>query len=889
MFHKARSLEVAQRAAFLDEHCSDSTVRDAVEALLQAEVSHGPGSDPAMMETIAGTPSAGVADLSEKPGDVIGPYSLVEQIGEGGFGVVYRAEQSEPVRREVALKIIKLGMDTRQVIGRFEAERQALAMMDHPGIATVLDAGATDSGRPYFVMELVKGQPITDYSDTHCLDFDQRLKLFMQVCGAVQHAHQKGIIHRDIKPSNVLVTTVDGQPVPKVIDFGIAKATDSRLTDRTMFTEIGQFIGTPAYMSPEQADPSSTDIDTRSDIYSLGVLLYELLTGAPPFDVVTMRGAVWAEVQRIICEEEPSRPSTRVSKVHADLDVVARQRSTDRRKLNTTLRGDLDWIIMKALEKDRTRRYESASGFALDIERYLNHEPVTAGPPSSMYRLRKFVRRNRSSLAGVAVVMVTLAISVVTLSYSLASTKRERDAKEHALIKVKEQRDAKEAALLAMRQERDAKEAALAEAHTQSDITAAVNHFLTEDLLLNASPLRSQQREMTLREAVDRAAASVEQRFDDQPRVAAQIEATLGRTYGEIGKYELAEKHGHRALELMTAQRGPDARETLELRRGFGELDIARGRFAEGAEAMAALLEDSTRVFGADDLLTLTTKLLLAQHRAGLTQVGPAGKLLKELIPDLERVAGPDHEHTLSARSGMAMLYLAINKEDKAVEILEDVVARLERAHGSDTLGIYASKTSLLTAYYEAGRSQDALTLGVPLLEEVRRVLGDDHHLTLNAINNLSNAYSATDQHDTALALRMEDLEASRRNFGSDHVDTLVTMSNLGRSLITLKRFDEAEMLLAESLERHQRLMPFSPGTSFTKHSYGECLVALERYAEAIPHLESAYPQLLLFNGTDYKGIPRLCDSLITAYEGMGNAKGAAKWKKRREKFQDSD
>ena len=334
------------------------------------------------------SPTVELPAVSEKPGNTIGRYKLLQQIGEGGMGVVYMAEQNKPVQRKVALKIIKPGMDSRQVIARFEAERQALAMMDHNNIARVLDAGATDSGRPFFVMELVRGVPITRYCDENKLETRQRLELFSEVCQAVQHAHQKGIIHRDLKPSNVLVTLYDGNPVPKVIDFGVAKATSRKLTERTMFTQFGQMVGTLEYMSPEQAEMSGLDVDTRSDIYSLGVLLYELLTGSTPLDRKRLKEAAFEEIQRMIREEEPPRPSTRLSTTE-NLASVSAQRGVEPRKLSMLLRGDLDWIVMKSLEKDRTRRYESASSFAADVQRYLTDEPVEACPPSAGYKLPK--------------------------------------------------------------------------------------------------------------------------------------------------------------------------------------------------------------------------------------------------------------------------------------------------------------------------------------------------------------------------------------------------------------------------------------------------------------------------------------------------------------------
>jgi serine/threonine protein kinase len=421
LFALAVEKPITERAAFLQAVCGkDSVLRQRLEALLAAHEApagvlvHEPAREVMAPTLVLPEPLA-----DETVGMTLGRYKLREKLGEGGCGTVYVAEQTEPVRRKVALKVIKLGMDTREVIARFEAERQALAMMDHPNIAKVLDAGATEAGRPYFVMELVRGIRITDYCDQASLSTKERLNLFIKVCHAIQHAHQKGIIHRDIKPSNILVTLHDGVPVPKVIDFGIAKATEGRLTDATVYTQLHQFMGTPAYMSPEQAEMSGLDVDTRSDIYSLGVLLYQLLTSKTPFDAKELLSMGLDAMRKTIREKEPMRPSTRLAALQGEeLTTTAKRRSADAPKLIHLLKGDLDWIVMKALEKDRTRRYDTANGLAMDVQRHLVDEPVTARAPSAGYKFRKFARRNRVALvvsAAIAFLASALLGSILLL------------------------------------------------------------------------------------------------------------------------------------------------------------------------------------------------------------------------------------------------------------------------------------------------------------------------------------------------------------------------------------------------------------------------------------------------------------------------------------------
>src|SRR5439155_1079790 len=460
-------------------------------------------------------------------------------LGEGGYGLVYMAEQAEPMRRRVALKLVKLGMDTKQVIARFEAERQALALMDHPNIARVLEAGATETGRPYFVMELVRGIKITDYCDQENLPTRERLDLFIQVCHAVQHAHQKGIIHRDLKPSNILVTRNDGAAVPKIIDFGIAKATQQPLTNKTLFTSFQQFIGTPAYMSPEQAEWSSLDIDTRSDIYALGVLLYELLTGHTPFEQAKMLQAGFDEMRRLIREQEPPRPSTRLRTLDAaDLTTVARRHQTEAPKLIHLVRGDLDWIVMKCLEKNRTRRYETANGLASDVERHLNHQPVTAAGPSTFYQIGKFIRRHRLGLAAGSAIVLLLIVGIVgSTRQAVRATRAEHQQKQLSVAAEAARREAEAQRLQAVANLADA-EAQREQAKTS--LSKAEKEKLEKD---KARQDAEEQRSKTF------AALDVAQRERD--RAEAAFELASNETAQATAALETSRQQQAKLEELM--------------------------------------------------------------------------------------------------------------------------------------------------------------------------------------------------------------------------------------------------------------------------------------------------------------------------------------------------
>jgi eukaryotic-like serine/threonine-protein kinase len=535
LFNEAKARPAGpERERFLTEACRENAgLREQIVSLIEAD---GDGRSELFDRGLIKWPTI---LATEKAGDRIGRYKLLENIGEGGCGLVYMAEQEEPVRRRVALKVIKLGMDTKSVIARFEAERQALAMMDHPNIAKVFDAGATETGRPFFVMELVRGIKITEFCDQQNLSTEQRLELFTQVCQAVQHAHQKGIIHRDLKPSNILVTLHDGMPVPKVIDFGVAKAThNQRLTDKTLFTAFEQFIGTPTYMSPEQAEMSGLDVDTRSDIYSLGVLLYELLTGWPPLNANELLQSGMSEMSRRIREDEPPHPSTRLSTMQvADLSLVAKSRQADAPKLIRLVQGDLDWIVMKCLEKDRARRYETVIGLAADIKRYLSSEPVTARPPTRLYRFRKLVRRNKLAVSAATAISVALVSGLCVATWALI---RERAARDRA---------------------EQAEYAARAEALKSEQAARMIR-----DMLHGVGP--AIRRDTKVLNVVLTETAQRLPELEGQPAVQADVLTILGSAFSELGEHPNAVTMHRRALALRRTLLGnqhPDVAKSLGL------------------------------------------------------------------------------------------------------------------------------------------------------------------------------------------------------------------------------------------------------------------------------------------------------------------------------------
>ncbi|MBU0640427.1 MAG: serine/threonine-protein kinase [Planctomycetes bacterium] len=771
LFQQVADLSPQQRAKYLDEHAGDTPdVRAEVESLL-AHL------DDETLPLLAPVEQLDDAD-AELVGQSIGPYRLQRLLGEGGFGLVYQAEQEHPVRRQVALKIIKLGMDTKQVIARFEAERQALALMEHPNIAKVLDAGATHSGRPYFVMELVKGIPITEYCDRNNLATTERLLLFAQVCRAVQHAHQKGIIHRDLKPSNVIVTLRDGAPVPKVIDFGIAKAMSQRLTERTLFTEFLQFIGTPQYMSPEQAEMSGLDIDTRSDIYSLGVLLYELLTGTTPFDAEALRSVSYGEIQRIIREEEPPTPSRRLSTLGAQLPLVAKARHAEPQTLQKLLSGDLDWIVMKALEKDRTRRYETAAGLAADIQRHLDHEPVLAGPPGAGYKLYKFVQRNRVSvLAGSIVVAALLGgLALATVGFVRASSAAARAAREA--------------------------ESATAINTFFNNMLASVDPMQLRRLSSYASdPLATPvsgggfARDVSVAEMVCRASAEIERAFAGKPELAATARETIGMTLRGLGRYADAQPQLQAALDLRQRTLGKDHPDTLRASLALGDLLFETGQPAEGEPLVRTALEGMRRIYGKEHPKTLSCGAILASVLSDQRKYSQSEALFKHTLEAQRRVLGPDHRDTLATMWRWSVSYLLQRKLPEGQALARELYDTCSRTlDPQDSLNIL-SRPLLgwwYVARFEYAAAERVLRGG---LEQCRRILGEKHPFTCMTMQGLARALQGREAQAETEQLYRQALAGLRGSRGKLHWQTISTTYSFAMWLDERGRFDEAELL----------------------------------------------------------------------------------------------
>jgi serine/threonine protein kinase/tetratricopeptide (TPR) repeat protein len=766
IFHHALELGDANaRAAYLTSACAgEPDLRAQVQQLLAAHE--------APIGFLSAKPEATskIATSVEALGSRIGRYKLLQKIGEGGMGVVYMAEQEEPVRRRVALKIIKLGMDTRSVVARFEAERQALAMMDHPNIARVLDGGATDTGRPYFVMELVQGVPITEFCDRNRLNTEARLRLFTEVCQAVQSAHQKGIIHRDLKPSNVLVTLHNSEPMPKVIDFGIAKATNQKLTEKTLFTQHAAMIGTPAYMSPEQAEMSSLDVDTRSDIYSLGVLLYELLTGSTPFPEKRLRGAGYGEIQRIILQEEPERPSTRLSTLgQQEKTAVAQNRGAQLSSLNHVMRGDLDCIVMKCLEKDRSRRYETANGLATDIQRHLSNEAVVARPPSAAYKIQKAWQRNKVAYTAAAAVAMTLLVGAI-LSYVQAQRARKAETLAQArLIEIQKERDA----------------------------TEQVSHFL-QRVFQSPEPGRD-GRHITVAELLDRSAQQVEKELQ-APEQRARLQSTLASTYASLGLLSSAIPLREKARAYWLDHSGPDAPETLAESRFLTQQLTGAGRLQEALPLAEDVLARYRRLYGAENTNTVRAAYDYATVLEQLGRNKDALPIREKLLDLSRRIFGPEHDDTLRAINAMEVSYYYAGQKQRARALENELVTLAKKVKGPEHPMTLSYLANLGVDYENDGEDQKAIELLEPLLATMRRVSGPEHPETLFAIQTLAGAYDGAGRREEALKLRENVLDLTRRKVSPEHPIMVFRTRSLADSYQAAGRTNEALQLYQTAL-----------------------------------------------------------------------------------------
>jgi serine/threonine protein kinase len=779
--------------AFIKDRCGDdSELLHRVECLLRAHRDLGdfPDRRPVVPE-IGVVPS-----LSASPGTQIGPYKIREQIGEGGMGEVYVAEQDRPVRRKVALKIIRPGMATRDVIARFEAERQALALMDHPNIAKVFDAGTVgevrsaecgvrsekddspvnsefrtpnselentphsefrtphSSGPPFFVMELVQGPPITDYCDAKRLTTRERLQLFLSVCRAVQHAHQKGIIHRDLKPSNVLVPEIDGAAVPKVIDFGVAKAIDQKLTEKTVYTQFSQMIGTPTYMSPEQAGLGVVDVDTRSDIYSLGVLLYELLTGTTPFDGETLRHAGFEEMQRIIREQEPRRPSAQVSTLAAEtLTTVAHRRGSDPKKLRDALSGELDWIVMKCLEKDRSRRYETPNSLARDVEAYLQDQPVQACPPSTVYRLRKYVRRNRVPLTVATLLLAGLAY----LAYSNAAIKRERNAKTMAMARAK-----------------------------------AISDLFQVSLSTPERGGRILGRQFTVPEVLDGLSASMSSVLAGQPEAEAEMRVTIGLTYFYLGLPDRAEPHLKRLIELRRQIDGPQHDNVADSLVRYGQNLYAQERYDDAEPFLLEALE-MYRQLGIRDDDPIHTLATLQQVLASSGRHDEAERVIDQAWESMQKDEGLSPEFRMYVNNycgAFACYFATIGRPERAAEFADRAALAADRLR--NPIEYAQALTGLAIVRLRLGDEAGYRAVCAELVQLAPRIADDQ--VKLNCIRNPTLGRDTVD--DPTLLVRLAEDFAANNSLGTPNIDRAV----LGAAHFRAGHYEEAVRHLEASI-----------------------------------------------------------------------------------------
>lgn len=846
LLHQAMQLAPEQRAGFLDQACSfDSALRAEVESLLlvNENVRSSFLQSPPPADAL---PANGVADNDRinaagtlEPGQIFAQrFQLVRKLGEGGMGQVWLADQTSPVRRQVALKLIKSGTYDEAVVQRFQLERQSLAIMDHPSIAKVFEAGTTPQGQPYFVMEYVPGLPITEYCDKKKLRIRERLKLFIEACEGVQHAHQKTIIHRDLKPANILVVEVDGKPMPRIIDFGLAKATTSQAEGASLLTQLGHFLGTPAYMSPEQADPHVQDIDTRTDVYSLGVVLYVLLAGLQPFETKQQQRQPLDELLRKVREEEPPTPSDKVS---AGRDTsTAEARGTEPRQLVSLLRGDLDWITMKALEKDRARRYGAPSELAADIGRYLKLEPVAARPASVGYRLRKYTRRHRVGVILAAGLVLLLAAFLILQAVQLRRITRERDRANH-----------------------------------ERDRATRITDFMT-NMFKVSDPSEARGNSVTAREILDKASTDMGSGLAKDPEVQAQMMQVMASTYTNLGLYARAHGLVKSAFDTRMARLGPNDPKTLESMSLLGWILDRQGHYDEAEKLERQALADERRVLGRDDPFTIATMDQLSATLAARKDWDEAEILAREALAASSRSLGaespealesmkslgvalwsqrrydeaeqeyrqlldidqlvrvPDHPETLKAMFNLALVLNSEGRRTESERLTRDALASYQRVFGPEHQLTARVMESLADLLADEGRLTEAVKLQREVLAICSRTLGPEHPDTLQAKYNLSDWLSREGEIREAETLERETVTAANRVLGPTNPYTLVFQTTLAKILIRAGRYGDAEKIARDALEAEIRtLRPQHPYTIETLQTLGTALARMHRYPEA--------------------------------------------------------
>jgi len=820
LFHQALELPEAARAAFVDDAAGDDA---ELRAELRRLLEHDSAAETGFLRSPVDVDADGFA---LKPGELVaGRYRLVEVIGEGGMGAVWRAEQDHP-RRSVALKVIRSGVAARELLRRFELEASVLARLSHPGVAHVFDAGVweTPAGScPFFVMELVEGAPLLEYAAAKNLSTGDRLQLFVDVCDAVSHAHQKGVIHRDLKPANILVTD---EGCPKVLDFGVARLTESDVQMTSVRTDHGAIIGTLPYMSPEQVEGDVSRIDTRSDVYSLGVILYELLTDRPPYDV---KGKSIAHAARVIAEEQPSPIS-----------------SVDR-----TLRGDLSTITQKALEKEPARRYASASDLAADVTRYLSDEPILARPPTTMYQFRKFARRNRALVGGAAATFLVLLLGVIGTTFGMVTARE-------ALVEV---------------------EAAGQEADRQARIAQAVNDFLTDDLLAQADPLEGADREITLREALDRAAQRIGGAFPDEPVVEANIRTTLGDAYSNLGEFDRAEPQLMQAMSLYRDALGDDHRDTLVAQLKVADLYTKQGRLDEAESLLLETLELQKTALGEDDPHTLSTMNNLASvywRQGRFAEVEPLWLHVLEV-----RRNSPEIEawRTATTMNNVAALYNYLGRYDDAEEMLLQAIDLRREVRGPEHPDTLQSMHNLAWLYSRQGRRDESIALNRELMETRRRVLGEDHPDTLFSMGNLAGELSQAEEYEESRALYDRVLEARRRVLGERHPQTIATIHDMASLALEQKNYERAEPIFQEAIALfREEMRPDFFRTGVALHGRGRCLLELGRHDDAEQCLLDGYEILVASMGEGHDYTTSCLRTIVEFYNATGDGDAAAEY-----------